>query len=291
MKISPNENYCYIGLTQWQHADWQEGPLLRSSSIHPLHAYARYFSSVEGNTTFYGLPKSETVRLWNQETPEHFRFCFKFPQEITHRNQLLHCNSSTLEFLERLSPIHSKLGLLCIQLPASFSGKELPILERYLDSLPNDFSYGVEVRHLDFFNKNTEEKAFNQLLQSHNINRITFDTRALFAHPADDSVSLKAKEHKPQVPVHAVATGDHPMVRFITPMDWQWGTDYLNPWLDKAVHWLNEGKSPYFFFHTPDNGEAPELARWFVDQLNQKNPGKTLFEKWQDVKSEQAALF
>ncbi|MGH1463480.1 MAG: DUF72 domain-containing protein [Neptuniibacter sp.] len=291
MNITHNNNYCYIGLTQWQHSDWQDGPLLRSSSVHPLHAYARYFSSVEGNTTFYGLPKPETVQLWNRETPENFRFCFKFPQEITHRNQLLNCQNSTVEFLERLTPIHSKLGQLCIQLPASFSSHELSILQQFLNILPDDFSYGVEVRHLDFFNKEDEEKAFNQLLQVHNINRITFDTRALFAHPADDAVSLKAKEHKPNVPVHAIATGSQPMIRFITPMDWQWGTTYLNPWLEKAVAWLNEGKSPYFFFHTPDNAEAPELARWFVGQLNEKTPGKTMFEEWQDVKSEQTALF
>lgn len=285
------QNYCYIGLTQWQHANWQDGPLLRSSSVHPLNAYARYFSSVEGNTTFYGLPKKETVELWQKETPEHFRFCFKFPQEITHRNQLIHCHSATHDFLERLAPVHSKLGQLCIQLPASFGGEELPLLEKYLETLPKEFNYGVEVRHLDFFGKGDIEKSFNQLLQQFKVNRITFDTRALFAHPAADPVSLKAKEHKPQVPVHALATGDQPMVRFITPLDWQWGCEYLTPWLNKASSWLGEGKSPYFFFHTPDNAEAPELANWFVQQLSTQTTKKIIFSEWQDNRSEQTDLF
>lgn len=287
----PVNNFCFIGLTQWQHAAWQEQLLLRPASASSLSAYARYFSSVEGNTTFYGLPKPESVKLWHNDTPATFRFCFKFPQEITHKQQLRHCEKATTEFLNRLNPLHSKLGVLSIQLPAGFSTEALPVLAHFLSSLPSDFHYGVEVRHLDFFNKGDEEQAFNQLLQAHGINRITFDTRALFAHPADDAISLKAKEHKPQLPVHALATADQPLIRFITPLDWQWGCAYLQPWLDKAVLWLEQGKSPYFFFHTPDNAEAPALAKWFVEQLQQRCPDKVLFTAWQTSRTQQTNLF
>jgi uncharacterized protein YecE (DUF72 family) len=31
--------------------------------------------------------------------------------------------------------------------------------------------------------------------------------------------------------------------------------------------WLSEGKTPYAFFHTPDNQLAPELARLFAEDL------------------------
>lgn len=282
---------CYIGLTQWQHAAWQDNCLERSSHVHVLQAYARHFSSVEGNTTFYGLPKQNTVEQWYKESSEQFRFCFKFPQEISHLRQLTHCQKETLEFFKRLTPLQEKLGLLCIQLPATFGPDCINDLENYLKSLPADWQYAVEIRHPEFFHKGDTEQQLNQLLVSQNCNRISFDTRSLFAHPADDAVSLKAKEHKPQLPVHAISTGQSPMIRFITPLDWQWGTPYLDPWLSKAITWMQQGKTPYFFFHTPDNAEAPQLAAYFVEKLEAALPGCCLFTPWQEQNRHQDTLF
>lgn len=270
---------CFIGLTQWQHSEWHD-QFLTQTGTHALQAYSRYFSSVEGNSTFYGLPKHDSVLQWSKLTPEHFRFCFKFPQQISHSEQLRFSKEQTAIFLDCVSPLEERLGLLCLQLPGSFSAEQLPQLQAYLANLPNGFNYAVEVRHLDFFDKADNEKRFNQLLAEHNINRISFDTRGLFADPASDPISLKAKDHKPQVPVHALATGSAPMIRFITSLNWQWGCQFLTPWLKKAVQWLDEGRTPYFFFHTPDNAEAPLLANYFVEELEKLRPGCCLFQAW-----------
>lgn len=286
MSHQVSEQRCYIGLTQWQHAAWQENILQRSQNEHILKVYSRHFSSVEGNSTFYGLPKADTVKIWTEESDPTFRFCFKFPQQITHRNHLRSTTKETNAFLNRLQPLQEQLGLLCIQLPSSFDSDHLPTLSNFLLNLPEGFNYGVEVRNLCFFDKQETEREFNQLLAKHNVSRISFDTRALFNDPSDDPISLKAKMHKPKLPVHAIATSKHPMVRFITPLDWELGTDYLTPWVNKAIHWMDEGKTPFFFFHTPDNAEAPELAAYFVNQLEQRRPGSCLFSPWQPVKKQ-----
>lgn len=290
MTATRHTPHCYIGLTQWQHAHWQTTVLQRSERS-SLSAYAQHLSSVEGNTTFYGLPKDETIGQWHQDTPSHFRFCFKFPQSITHQQQLRACREELRQFLQKMAPLQDKLGLLCIQLPQQFSAAEIPTLVQFFSLLPKDFNYGVEVRHLDFFNKQNSEQEFNRALLQHNINRIHFDTRALFAHPADDAVSRKAKDHKPKVPVHAISTAAQPMIRFITPLDWQWGTTYLTPWIKKTVQWLDEGKTPYFFFHTPDNAQAPELARYFADEIEKLRPRSCLFNPWLETTLAQDSLF
>jgi uncharacterized protein YecE (DUF72 family) len=80
------------------------------------------------------------------------------------------------------------------------------------------------------------------------------------------------------------------MVRFITPLNWTLGTDYLTPWINKAIQWMDEGRSPFFFFHTPDNADAPELAAYFVQQIEQKRPESCLFTPWPTVKK-QSTLF
>lgn len=183
-----------------------------------------------------------------------------------------------------------KMGVICIQLPAAFSGERLGDLDSFLDCLPQGLNYGVEVRHPDFFAKLDQEKRLNQILLQHQVNRINFDTRALFAHPAEDPANLHAKQQKPQVPVHVLASGSTPLIRFITPMDWQWGCTYLDPWLNKAALWLEQGLSPYFFFHTPDNGEAPQLAAYFADQLQQQCPDKVLFSPFSNRQHQDSLL-
>ena len=76
-----------IGLPQWFHAAWPFTP--RSDDA--LARYSRHFDTVEGNTTFYGLPKPDTVRAWQAAVPAHFRFCFKFPRSISHDAELHQC--------------------------------------------------------------------------------------------------------------------------------------------------------------------------------------------------------
>lgn len=47
-------------------------------------AYYRVFSLVEVQSTFYQLPRVETVRRWRTEAPEAFEFTLKAWQAITH---------------------------------------------------------------------------------------------------------------------------------------------------------------------------------------------------------------
>lgn len=289
---SPSNTHqrCYIGLTQWQHSAWQASLLLRSRHQHLLNAYSRHFSSVEGNSTFYALPQADTINQWKIESSDTFKFCFKFPQQITHQRQLKHCANETVEFLNRIKPLEEKLGLLCIQLPENFNLNALENLSKFLETLSSDFEYAVEIRNLCFFDKKETEKTFNQLLYRHNINRISFDTRALFTSQANDIHTLKAQAHKPKLPVHAITTGNSPMVRFISAQDWLSSHSYLEPWVNKATQWIKEGKTPYFFFHTPDNAHAPELASLFVSLLEEQLLNCCLFSPWPSAK-EQPSLF
>lgn len=90
----------------WANAEWR-------GSLYPPHAgsdghladYARVFSAVEGNTTFYsGAPRPETVAAWARQTPPHFRFCFKLPARLTHERRLVGVGSEVDAFLEALAP-------------------------------------------------------------------------------------------------------------------------------------------------------------------------------------------
>ncbi len=269
----------FIGLPQWKHPAW-EASILPDSGQPELSQYAASFSSVEGNTTFYGLPAQETVKRWREQTPAHFRFCFKFPQSISHQSGLMHCEEELRKTFVQLAPLEQRLGMLCLQLPARFGPEHLPQLGHFLQQLPAGFRYAVEVRHPAFFDGGGAEKQLNVLLHTLGINRIMFDTRALFANPKADAVTREALQQKPRLPLRVLATGSAPMLRFITPLHWQEGTDWLQPWIGKLLEWIEAGKTPFVFMHTPSNAEAPELARWLAQQLEQQKPGLKGFKDW-----------
>jgi uncharacterized protein YecE (DUF72 family) len=44
-------------------------------------------------------------------------------------------------------------------------------------------------------------------------------------------------------------------------------------WAEKVAGWIEEGRTPSVFLHTPDNIASPELARRFHHQLMTLLPG------------------
>ena len=252
----------------WSLPQWQK------SLLHGCHtpaerlaSYAERFDTVEGNTSFYALPDANTVAMWAANVPANFRFTFKLPKTITHEKLLQHCDAELSQFFQRMQPLQAHTSIWKIQLPASFGPESLPVLAEFLRRLPRGLAYGVEVRHLAFFAKGDAEQQLNRLLIERNIDRIIMDSRPIFAKPATTELMRDAQSKKPKVPVHAIATANMPVVRFIGDIEQTNNDAFFTPWLGKLHQWLREGKTPHLFVHTPDNIHAPELAHRLYQQL------------------------
>jgi uncharacterized protein YecE (DUF72 family) len=244
----------YIGLPQWQHAAWHK------IGLNDLADYSQYFNCVEGNTTFYALPKQELSRRWRDMTQDNFRFCFKFPSAISHQAALTHCDDHLQDFFSSLSPVHSRIGQFWLQLPAAFSPQFLPRLWQFLDSLPTEFTYGVEVRHPDFFAKGDAERALNRGLYERKINRVMLDSRPVHHAVPHTSAVRDAQQKKPKLPVHAVLTAENPLIRFVGGDVLDDNRRWLDQWGNKLAEWSSTN-TPYLFIHTPDCTDAPQQAR------------------------------
>lgn len=265
----------FLGLPQWSHPAWP-GQLLGQGAKPAEHLahYARVFNTVEGNTTFYALPTQETVRRWRAAVPDGFRFAFKFPQTISHQSDLVSADRQVTDFIALLEPLHDTLGLLKLQLPARFGPDGLPRLQAFLQRLPKDFCYGLEVRHPDFFAKGEAERALNRMLMEQGVNRIMLDSRPLFSVPATlaarSAAMIDAQGKKPRLPVHLLATANSPVVRLIGLPQPEDNHPFLPSWLPHWQQWLAEGKDLYLFVHTADNALAPDLARQISRLLGQE---------------------
>lgn len=263
-----NSAQLYLGLPMWFMSGWK-GRLLstRCGAADALGEYSQVFSSVEGNTTFYGLPTAERAERWARQVPEHFRFCFKVPESISHAadipRQLMNQGAQLADFI---APLRERIGVLLMQLPASFTPQRSTELFSALEMLQQllELPLAVECRHPDFFLKDRHEVLLLQTLNRLAVNRVIFDSRGLFQDGSMTDAVLHAQSKKPRLPVHPLATAQNPVVRFIGHSDGLRNRHYLEQWRLKIQQWLSEGRSPYFFVHTAGNQNCPEFAREIV---------------------------
>ncbi len=147
-----------LGTQGWNYPDWV-GPFFpdgtRAADF--LRLYARGFSTVEVDSTFYAIPSESTVRGWAERTPPHFRFALKLPREITHERRLVGAEAVLEEFVERARGLGDLLGPVLVQLGPDFSPVEMPALRGFLPSLPPDVRFAVEFRQPGWITRETHD--------------------------------------------------------------------------------------------------------------------------------------
>ncbi|WP_410813193.1 DUF72 domain-containing protein [Micromonospora sp. 067-2] len=257
----------------WTHRSWQ-GRLL----AHPLapqerlRHYAGWCDAVEGNTTFYATPARETVASWARQTDPDFRFVLKLPKVITHDRRLTDVDDPLRAFLAAIEPLGPRAHALWIQLPGSFSPSDVPTLSRFLGRLPRSHRYAVEVRHPAFFDDPRAARLLEEALTAAAAEWVPFDTTAFFASPPTSDAEREAWTRKPRVPLRSLALTDRPIVRYLGRDDTTRTVEGWQRWVDVTATWLREGRSPTMFVHTPDNADAPVLARRFHDEVRARVP-------------------
>ena len=122
-----------------------------------LSFIAGRFDTVEVNTSFYRIPKPETVAAWAANMPEHFLFALKLWRGITHYRKLLRSRDLTERFFlsaDRMPP-HRRAPLL-IQLPPKLK-PDVGRLENYIAEVREFSSWriAIEFREDDWLNVDT----------------------------------------------------------------------------------------------------------------------------------------
>ncbi len=84
-----------------------------------LSRYASVMSGVEINTSFYRSHRPEVYERWAAQTPRAFRFAVKLPRVITHDQRPRAAREPLSRFLEEISGLGERLGVLLVQLPPS----------------------------------------------------------------------------------------------------------------------------------------------------------------------------
>ena len=140
-----------IGTSGFQYAEWKGGFYPEKLSLAKMLAYyAGHFPTTEINYSFRQIPSEKTIARWADETPARFKFAFKAPQKVTHFSRLRDCGEIMAHFYQVVSALGDKLGPVLFQLPPDFN-KDVPLLDDFLQSLPDDLKAALEFRHESWF--------------------------------------------------------------------------------------------------------------------------------------------
>ncbi|MEM8872726.1 MAG: DUF72 domain-containing protein [Planctomycetota bacterium] len=172
-----------IGSIGFGYPDWQH--VFYHDTGSKLREYAQSFDAVEVDTTFHAVPPPERVAQWASETPDNFVFSAKMARDVTHGGDLrsVPARTTTDAWIESLTQLGPKLRSALLQFPAAFTVDRFDELAEYLQGLPNDVPWSIELRHDSWWHGETAA-----LLKEHGVTWVHADEPpALIAHlPPDD---------------------------------------------------------------------------------------------------------
>jgi len=144
----------HYGPAGWLYKDW-EGvvyPLPKPKGFDPLAYIARYFSTVEINSTYYGSPLPATADKWVARVDPfpQFKFTAKLWKRFTHERKTAWTRAEFREACVPMDRLHGagRLGALLMQFPWSF--RRTDENREWLDDVTRTFRkfpLVLEVRH------------------------------------------------------------------------------------------------------------------------------------------------
>ncbi|MBC7949878.1 MAG: DUF72 domain-containing protein [Chitinophagaceae bacterium] len=252
-KLNPPK--IHVGCAKWGRTEWV-GKIYPSGTKEKdfLQHYVKHYNSIELNATHYKVYGPTAIRKWGEKAKDlDFVFCPKMYKGITHYGNFSSKRFITNEFLRGIRAFGTQLGPTFIQVNELFTPKRKSELFSFLETLPEDLSFFLEVRHPEWFANKTERADLFTFLKEHNIGAVITDTagRRDCAHMHLTS---------PRAFIRYVGNSLHP-------------TDYkrTDSWVRRIKYWLDHGlEELYFFMHMHDEAKSPELTIYLVEKLNKQ---------------------
>ncbi len=142
--------HVWIGTSGWSYPHWR-------GRFYPedwppgrwFEYYARHFSTVEINRTFYQLPSEQAFKQWRDQAPQGFLYAVKANRYLTHVRRLQQIDEPLERFVSRARLLGGHLGPVLFQLPPRWK-RDLDRLERFLKAARGIRRRVVEFRDSDW---------------------------------------------------------------------------------------------------------------------------------------------
>ncbi|NQT33783.1 DUF72 domain-containing protein [bacterium] len=225
-----------------------------------LSYYARHFSAVEINATYYRTLQPAAFQKMVDRTPDDFEFWVKVPGQVTHTDEDF--TGTIDQFQQSVKPLKEagKLKGFLAQFPFSFrrGEKTFKRIARLHEAVRGE-TLAVEFRNRDWIVDETIK-----FLTELNIVTVTVDLPRLPALPGMEShftgpvsyVRFHGRNSRTWYNSHL---GDR--------YDYEYSPAELKEWLPRIIRPDEEGSATYLFFNNCHAGQAVKSARMLRDML------------------------
>lgn len=201
------------------------------TAINALAFYAKTFSALELNSSFYRMPTAAAIEEMTAAAPANFPISVKMPRLLTHIKRLRNSKALMNDTLKVLPRFDVHLGPLLFQLPPNFP-LDLKRLKEFLPLIPSRYQVAIEFRHRSWFVK----PVFDLLKKKH--------------------ISLVYNDTDIKMPLIATCDWGYLRLRKL-----HYSNRALETWIKKikALKW----KTTWVIFKHEEKATAPPLAQRF----------------------------
>ncbi|HEX4922558.1 MAG TPA: DUF72 domain-containing protein [Bdellovibrionales bacterium] len=235
-----------IGISGWQYREFRG--IFYPKGVKPaemLAYYARHFSAVELNASFYRFLADSSYDKWRDETPEGFVIAVKANRYFTHFHRLSDPKELWKGFLAQTRRLGHKLGPILFQTHPSMKA-DLARLRLFLRHIGRGHDFVFEFRHPSWF-----QEPVYELLHSFGAAFCVYDLRASHSPVLTTSNTAYVRLHGPTEEPYVGSYSDR----------------QLEQWARQARAWDAEGRDVYIFFDNTMNGDAIINARDLVAKI------------------------
>jgi uncharacterized protein YecE (DUF72 family) len=252
-----------FGVAGWDYADWW-GPVYPADrkgkrTFDPLGYLARYFDTIEINSTFYRPPAPKSATSWARRVAHNprFRFTAKLWQRFTHQRDEAWTRPEVDQVRDGLAPLRDadRLGCVLIQFPWSF--KREPASREWLDDLIRtfaDFPLAIEVRHGSW---NVPE--FYAGLRERGVGAVNID-QPVFRNSIKPGAEVTAPVGYVRLHGRNYENWFRENAESHERYDYLYTKDELDDWLDRIHEVAERARETYVITNNHFRGQAPTNA-------------------------------
>lgn len=241
----------YIGLSGWGNKEWKKGlgaEKIKDNEV--LAYYAKKFNSVELNATHYS-PYDLICEKWATiASNPSFLFCPKLYKGVTHAGKLTGKTEILNKTIQGLHYFGNNLGPIFIQLHEKFSPSRKEELFTFLETLPRQQQFFLELRHPDWFQQPEINTELLQVLKANSVGLVITDTPQ-FRNLVHNQLTIPAV-----------------FIRFVCQADQPVDKERIIQWKQKLEEWYSKGlEKTYFFIHGHNESAVIDFAEYVQEQF------------------------
>ena len=250
-----------FGIAGWDYKDWWGPvyPAIRPRRFDPLAYVARFFDTVEINSTFYNPGTSTAAAAWGRRVRHNASFMFtaKLWRRFTHERERPWTPAEVegTKGVFRSLADAGRLGCVLAQFPWSF--KRVPENVEWLDDVLEafrEFPLAVEVRHASW-----NDSAFYDFLVERGVGAVNVD-QPLFAKSIRPDARVTAPVGYVRLHGRNYENWFREKAESHERYDYLYSADELRGWLDRIHELAKRARDSYVITNNHYRGQAPANA-------------------------------